>query len=207
MGRRYQQFSRRPLLALALAALALAPSACGGADAPARTRGEPSAGRWRTWVLTSAAQIAVPRPPARGSAPDKADLGALRRLVRARTPAMASAARAGNGQGAIEQWMDVNFELVAARAKDPPAASRAYGLLSVSIYDAVVAAWHAKYAFHRAPPQDVHALFAPGPDPSYPSEHAAIAGAASRVLAYLYPERPAAALDAMAERVARLRVV
>ena len=102
--------------------------------------------------------------------------------------------------------MEVNFDLVAARAKDPPAASRAYGLLSVAMYDAVVAAWHAKYAHRRRPPAGVDALFPPGPDPSYPSGEAAIAGAASRVLAYLYPERPAARLDAMAQAAARSRV-
>ncbi len=45
-----------------------------------------------------------------------------------------------------------------------------------------------------------------GADPSYPSEHAAMAGAASRVLAYLFPERPAAQYDAQGEAAAESRV-
>ncbi len=37
-------------------------------------------------------------------------------------------------------------------------------------------------------PEGHQPVVAPGPDPSHPDEHAAIAGAASRVLAYLFPE-------------------
>ena len=188
------------------AATIAALSGCGGSDAPASPRAEPSAGDWKTWVLSSSDQLGVPPPPAKGSAAASAELAELERLTRGRSAAIEREARAGNGQGAIGQWMDVNFELVAARAKDPPAASRAYGLLSVAMYDATVAAWRAKYRYRRKAPEDVEALFAAAPDPSYPSEHAAIAGAASRVLAYLYPERPAARLDAMADGAARSRV-
>jgi len=203
MRRRLRDRTVRWLLALGLVA-ASAVSACGDGNAPARSRSEPTAGAWKTWVLTSPDQVPVAPPPGDGSRAEPAE---LERLVRARSPADERDARAWNGLGAIGRWMDVNFDLVAARAKDPPAASRAYGLLSVAMYDATVAAWHAKARYRRKPPEVPGALFAPGSDPSYPSEHAAIAGAASRVLAYLYPERPAARLDAMAERAARLRVL
>jgi membrane-associated phospholipid phosphatase len=195
----------RKLAAIVAAALTIALSACGAGVSPAGTRGEPTAGNWKTWVLASPGQITVPAPPSR-AATDR-ETAELRRVAGSRTPAAERMARAWNGQAAIQRWMDVNFDLVAARAKDPPAASRAYGLLSVAMYDAVVATWHEKYRYRRSAPRAVGALFAPGPDPSYPSEHAAIAGAASRVLAYLYPERPAARLDAMADEAARSRVV
>jgi len=197
----------RPLLATAVVLAALAVGGCGEDDAPAGPRAEASAGTWRTWVLSSPGQIAVPAPPTEDSAEAKAELAELRRLGRSRTAAVEREVRAWDGPAGIERWMAVNFELVAARAKDPPAASRAYGLLSVAMYDAVVAAWHAKYRYRRDLPTDVGALLAPGPDPAYPSEHAVIAGAASRVLAYLYPERPAARLDLMAQQAARSRVV
>jgi membrane-associated phospholipid phosphatase len=52
----------------------------------------------------------------------------------------------------------------------------------------------------------VSRLAQPGADPSYPSEHAAIAGAASRVLSYLFPERPPVLYDALAEEAADSRV-
>ena len=188
--------------ALLAGLLALALSGCGGENS-ADASAESTAGAWTTWVLPSADAVSVPAPPAD---PDR-ERAELERLARARTPEMERLARAWDGQRAIERWMEVNFEYVADRAKDPPAASRAYALLSVAMYDAVVAAWHAKYRYRREPPRDVDALLEPGADPSYPSEQAAIAGAASRVLAYLYPERPAGRLEAMAEEAARSRVV
>jgi len=194
-------------VAAALTAAVLGLSGCGGDDAPADSRAEPSAGTWKTWVLPDPGRVSVPPPAAKGSAAAEAELAELRRLARTRSATTEQRARAGDGLAAIGQWMELNFQYVADRAKDPPAASRAYGLLSVAMYDAVVAAWHAKYRYRRAAPKDVGALFEPGPDPSYPSEHAAIAGAASRVLAYLYPERPGARLDALAARAARLRVL
>ena len=192
---------RLPLLHGALA-VALVLSGCAETDAPAQDRAESSAGSWRTWVVGSADDIAVRPPPAETDA----ELAELRRVAASRTPAMAREAERWDGEAAIARWMEVNFDYVAERAKDPPAASRAYGLLSVAMYDATVAAWKAKYRYRRDPPRDVDALFEPSAAPSYPSEHAAIAGAASRVLAYLYPERPAARLDAMAEQAARSRV-
>jgi len=204
-GRRDHPTAHGALALVASVALLVA-GGCGGGDAPAGQRTEPSAGSWRTWVLSSPDQIPVPPPPAEGSPAARAETEELRRLARERSPATERDARAGDGQAAIGQWMEVNFEFVAERAKDPPAASRAYGLLSVAMYDAVVATWHAKYRYRRKAPDAAGALLEAGPEPSYPSEHAAVAGAASRVLAYLYPERPAARLEAMADRAARARV-
>jgi membrane-associated phospholipid phosphatase len=179
---------------------------CGDAAEGSGSAAEPTAGSWKTWVLASPTQIAVPPPPAPGSAEEQQDRAELERLTADRSAAMERAAQNWDSRMAIEPWMNLNFELVAARAKDPVAASRAYALLSVAMYDASVAAWNAKYRYERDPPSDVDALVDPGPDPSYPSEHAVIAGAASRVLAYLYPERPAASYDAMAVDIARSRV-
>jgi membrane-associated phospholipid phosphatase len=165
-------------------AMALLVVGCGQGDGGSGPKGEPTAGRWHTWVLSSAGQIAVPAPPAPGSAGARADVDELRRLAQTRTAAMTRDARAVARRSPVEPWMSVNFELVANRAKNPVAASRAYGLLSVAMYDATVAAWNAKYRYRRSAPRDVDALLTAGPDPSYPSEHAVIAGAASRVLAY-----------------------
>jgi len=188
-------------------ALAVLAGGCGGDDDSGAPGSEPTAGTWRTWVLSSPEQVAVPAPPAAGSAAAKTDLAELRRLAETRTPAMVSEARSWARRSPFEPWMRVNFELVANRAKDPVAASRAYGLLAVAMYDATVAAWDAKYRYRRSVPDDIEALVAREADPTYPSAHAVVAGAASRVLAYLYPERPRERLDEMAERAGRQRVV
>src|SRR5438874_10575761 len=72
------------------------------------------------------------------------------------------------------------------------AAYRVLALVNVAIYDATVATWDAKYAFNRPRPSETDASLStllPIPSsPSYPSEHAAAAGAASAVLAYLFPK-------------------
>jgi membrane-associated phospholipid phosphatase len=64
-------------------------------------------------------------------------------------------------------------------------------LLSVAIYDATVAAWDSKYAYNRLRPTAFDPSLTatlPNPQsPSYPSEHAAVAGAASTVLALSVP--------------------
>jgi hypothetical protein len=124
---------------------------------------------WPTWVLTSAA--AVPVPP----------------LPRPTTAATTVAARTDAPLG--RQWLELAMASVAARAKDPPASSRAYALVAVAAYDALLAARH--WQTHPDPAQ-----------PAAPSDEGSVAGAASRVVAFLFPERSAAELDALAESVA-----
>jgi membrane-associated phospholipid phosphatase len=73
----------------------------------------------------------------------------------------------------------------------------------------VIAAWHWKFRYHRPRPDQLDCAISPSVEPphypTYPSEHAAIAGAASRVLAYLFPA-DAAALEASAEEAALSRL-
>lgn len=167
---------------------------------------EATAGAWKTWVLTSADQISLPPPPAPGSVQAKAELAELTDLAAKRTPAVVQEAHRWSDYPALEPWVKENMELVAEQSKNPPLASRGYGLVSVAVYDAIVATWHWKYVYNRKAPNASGAIVPVGPDPSYPSEHAAMAGAASRLLAYLFPERPAAAYDEEAEAAANARV-
>ena len=161
---------------------------------------ETTAGRWKTWALTSSAEIDVPSPPTGADAEREAD--EVRQLSSSKTAEdEASIARWGQSI-AVKPWLEMNMELVAAGVKDPPLASRGYALTSIAMYDAVVAAYHWKYEHGREGPEGDKA----GPDPSYPSEHAAIAGAASRILTYLFPDRPFGLFDELAEEAAESRV-
>ena len=79
----------------------------------------------------------------------------------------------------------------------------------MAIYDATIAAWKSKYFYNRTRPSEVDptlatAVATPG-SPSYPSEHAAAAGAAATVLAYFFPDE-ASSFQAMAEEAAQSRV-
>jgi len=73
-----------------------------------------------------------------------------------------------------------------------PIETRHLALMHVAIYDALVAAWDSKYTYNRPRPSEVDPSLTtviPNPQsPSYPSEYAVAAGAASTVLAYTFPD-------------------
>ncbi len=193
--------------------LALVAGACssGSDDTPkAAAAGgipaEAAAGNWKTWVLSSPEQIKVPAPPKAGSDSAKAELTELKDLAANRTPQVDQDAHHWSDYPALEPWVKENMQLVSEQSKNPPLASRGYGLVSVAMYDAVVSTYHWKYVYNREAPKGTNPVVPAGPDPSYPDEHAAIAGAASRVLAYLFPEKSAAQYDAEAEAAAESRV-
>lgn len=199
--------SRIARLLVGAALLAALATGCGSGDddSSATREPEPSAGQWKTWVLTSPGDVNVPPPPREGSpAADRDDAG-LAAAERERSEVVNDFARRIEREPAGQQWLERAMEFVASREKDPPASSRNYALVAVATYDATIAAWHWKHRYDRAPPEG-DSLFEPPADPSYPSEHAAIAGAASRVLAHLYPDESAARLEQEAQETAQSRV-
>ncbi|HVE46245.1 MAG TPA: vanadium-dependent haloperoxidase [Acidimicrobiales bacterium] len=174
--------------------------------APAEAAAEPAAGRWRTWVLSSGAEVKVPPPPAPGSAKAKADLAEVKRLAGNPTDAAEKTVAKWNGPLPTSQWTKTALDFVSHVSKNPPLSSRNYALVHVAMYDAAVASWHWKYAYEVEPPEGVDTLVPAGAEFSYPSEHAAMAGAASTVLAALYPNESALRLEEMAEEAATSRV-
>ncbi|MDQ6836779.1 MAG: vanadium-dependent haloperoxidase, partial [Actinomycetota bacterium] len=167
---------------------------------------EPTAGTWKTWVLASADQIKVPPPPAAGSPQATAELAEVKDLAARRTGDQIDAAHKWGDYPATEPWTLADMRLVSEKSKNPPLASRGYALVSVAMADAMTAAWHWKEIYNRAPPKGVATVLPATADPSYPSEHAALAGAASRVLGYLFPEASQATYDEMAAQAGDSRV-
>lgn len=191
--------------------LALVVGACGSTDkkaavAPNAVPATGSPGTWKTWVLASADQIRVPAPPANGSPEAMAELAELKDLAGKRTDQVTQDAHKWSDYPSIEPWVTENMKLVAQQSKNPPLSSRDYSLVSVAMYDATVASYHWKDLYKRPAPSGANPAIPAGPDPSYPDDHAAIAGAASRVLAYAFPEKPAATYDQEAEAAADSRV-
>lgn len=68
---------------------------CGDPAGDSGSAAEPSAGTWKTWVLASPTQIAVPPPPAPGSVEEEQDRAELERLAGDRTPAVELPPRGG----------------------------------------------------------------------------------------------------------------
>lgn len=187
-------------------ALALGVAACGGDDDETAGKSEnqlrlkpaSSAGSWKTWVLDSGADVRVPPPPKPGSAAAQSDMRRLEDAKEGGTQEEELVARAYTRTPVVEPWNEQTAQLVARRPKDVPYSSRAYSNMAVAMYDAVVAATHWQQRYKRKPPAG-ESVVKRAAEYSYPSEHAAMAGATSRVLAYLFPEYPKARLDEKAE--------
>ncbi len=129
-------------------------------------------------------------PPSSGSPEEAAEMDEIWGIQLKRTPKMMNAARTWD-EGGVIRWNEIARDLVAKHNTDPPMASRAYSLLSVAQYDALVMAWNNKYYYDRAAPAQVDARIYPlvsSNEPSYPSEHAAIAAASAEVLKYIFSE-------------------
>lgn len=164
---------------------------------------EPDAGSWKTWVLSSGTEIAVPPPP-KGQAARR-DVAAVVRAAAARTDETLSDIRFWDTGSPGFRWNQVGAQLMAANPA--PDTFRVVTYLNLAIYDATIASWAWKQHYRRRRPGG------PGLDtaidtpdsPSYPSEHGAAAGAAVGVLGHLYPDQ-AADLAAKAREHAASRV-
>jgi membrane-associated phospholipid phosphatase len=145
---------------------------------------EPNAGQWRTWVLPSGSALRLPPPPdAAASAAEVETLAAMMQDATADDKAQIAFWDAGSPG---YRWLQLGSQQLLAQNVPPTMYTRGMALLSVAIYDATVAAWDSKFAYNRVPP-GVQPLVNVPANPSYPSEHAVAAGAASAVLAYLLP--------------------
>lgn len=165
---------------------------------------EPNAGNWKTWVLTSGDQMRLPPPP--DEAATRAEIEQLKVIAKQRDPATLDRIIWWNAGPPGYRWTSI---AIPPGQSNATLHSRIMALLSVAIYDATVAAWDSKYVYKRLHPTAFDPSLTaalPNPQsPSYPSEHAVIAGAASTVLAYLFPEK-ADDFKARAEEAAQVWV-
>ena len=176
--------------------------------APGGEQIEPGAGSWRTWVLASGSQLRLPPPPDRKAT--TAELRELTKLVGQRDAQALDRISYWDAGAPGYRWNELAVAASAKHNINIIRASRALALLDVAIYDATVAAWDTKYTYWRPRPSQVEpslrTVLSPPASPSYPDEHAVAAGAASHVLAYLFPA-DAAAFGSMAEEAGRSRLV
>ncbi|HYE07061.1 MAG TPA: vanadium-dependent haloperoxidase [Planctomycetota bacterium] len=173
--------------------------------------------RWSqtdAWFLDSDERFLPPPPPAYGSSEFVAALAEVRAISDTRTPEqLAIAQRWGDGPGTPTppgHWNAIACALIDEACHDEGEAAAALSLVQRAVMDAGICVWHAKYAYCLArPPQADPAITTPIGLPNFPaytSGHAGFSGAASEVLAYLFPER-AGDLRAMAEEAAASRVI
>ncbi len=174
-------------------------------------------GTWKTYVLTSPAEVAVPEPTAVSSNEYKAELVAVKNKVESLTASEKETVKHW-GAGSVYRWNEIARELSAkynlppasnAEGKypvpdaanpladpkfpfaNPPYASRALAYLSVAQFDALVSTWHYKFKYNRksASKNDgtISTLLPETNLPSYPSEEAVVASASYAVLVAMFP--------------------
>jgi len=168
----------------------------------------PNAGNWKTWVLSSGKAITVPPPPS--EAATAGELSWLKDFAAQNDTRITAQIKYWDAGPPAYRWVDfVTARQIAGQAVGAPNVNRPYAYLSVAIYEATVAAWNAKYTYNRKRPSEadpsVPTRVAVPRSPSYPSEHAAAAGAAAAVLAYFLPNE-SASLQALAEEAGRSRL-
>ena len=162
--------------------------------------GGPQVGQWKTWVLTSSHEIPVPAPPAETSDQTTAELAELRQLQQERSPITNTAIQYYNAVPATQRWHDLAFALARAEKQSPNRQARLAAILHTALHDTLIVTWAAKYQFNRKSPSQMapdvtQVVTITGevlaPEPSYPSEHAALAGTAVGILTGFFPKEEA----------------
>src|SRR5262249_48262733 len=156
-----------------------------------------------------------PAPPAETSDQTTAELAELRQLQQERSPLANTAIQYYNAVPATQRWHDLAFALARAEKQSPNRQARLAAILHTALHDAVIATWAAKYQFNRKQPSQMAPDVTPGDlitgaipalEPSYPSEHAALAGTAVGILTSFFPKEEAN-LKAMATEVGQTRLL
>ncbi len=173
----------------------------------------PTAGTWRTWVLSSGSELR-PGPRHAYDSPElAAELEELRNFQRTpQTNTTAMFWEYGAGGSRLHWfWNEILQRKVLeyGLADNPPRAARAFLLPNMALYEVLVACWDAKYAYWAMRPSQVDPsfspLFPPPNHPSYPSAHSCFSQAVSATMAYLFP-RDAASFYALADQASEARL-
>jgi membrane-associated phospholipid phosphatase len=214
----WPRLSRRTLLASTTAGVALAPlvpfrHALAGSVAPTAARAlvaqeaGASPATWRTWVLSSASELR-PEAPAE---PTQDELAELIQMQADRDDVMTALIQQWNSRPAVLVWTDLanaaypEFKISALRQY------RANALLQTAMADAVLATYDAQDAYAAPLPANLDAQISPlaglvAGRPAFPSEHAAVAGAAAAVLTALLPGAAPARFTDLATQAATTRL-
>ena len=192
-------------------------------------------GTWKPIIAVSGTDVTVASPTATTSAEYIAEIAALKTAVSSATSDQKTAVKYW-GAGATIRWNEIARDLAAqynippnynadgtypvpnaanplAYPRfpfcNPPYAARAFALLSVAQYDALVATYKYKMQFKRVAPYKIDATITPSVPksdlPSYPSEDAVIAAASRELLIFLFPgEKPLLETKATEHKNSRL---
>ena len=169
----------------------------------------PQMATWKTWVLKDGSQLRPGPPPAYNS-PDMAAQVAMVKNFN-RTVASNTAVYFWASAFVYKLWGDTLDQKIFeySLSANPPRAARAYALVSVAQYDALIACWDSKYTYWEMRPFQLDpsiTTVVPTPNfPGYVAAHATLSQASATMLSYLFPA-DAAYFQAQAQQAADSRV-
>src|SRR5215212_5191120 len=198
-------FSRRALVGSSLAAATvwrLGTSPVLGA----RQEGPSDRKTWRTWLLKAVDELR----PAAPADPASSEMDELLDYQSRRADETAAIVTKWGSRPAVIPWVEIGLDLSGEFGFSGPRTSRAQALLRTALYDTVLANLDAQEAYPREMPSVANPRLTPmeGVDtnaPSFPSLHAAVAGAAGAVLPYLFPDAEAGRFEPLVEEAATSR--
>jgi hypothetical protein len=169
---------------------------------------EPQAGTWKTWVISSGRDYRLTPPP--DATTTAQELDQLTQLAAKRDQAALDVIAYWDTGSPSYRWSELMVTELLKNGVPWQLSVRDLSLMHIAIYDAMIAAWDSAYAYNRAHPSaaknDLTTVIPNPPYPSYPSAHAVAAGAASEVLAYVFPDR-AAFFRSKAQEAAQSRAI
>jgi len=167
---------------------------------------EPGAGNWKTFAISSAKDYRVPPPPDERATRD--EIAWLKQFSGNTDPRIEEQIRFWDAGAPSYRWVDMMVKRQTGGQPMTAFPHRVFTYVTMAMHDATIAAWESKYHYNRPRPSEVDNTLRPRlavpRSPSYPSEHAAAAGAAAAVLAALLPAE-GQVFQAMAEEAARSR--
>src|SRR5918994_2896729 len=192
--------TRRAVLGSVLAARTAVAIPVGVRDAAAESNG--TSDRWRTWLLTAGDELR----PAKPTPPTADELSELVALQGQRTAATLATIARWDDPTVVLPWTTLALDLIRVHQPNPVRAARALALLHVALYDTLVATADARAAHPRPGPAMDIAIVPLGSavleSSSFPSDQAAVAGAAPMVLYYLFSKESSGAFIALGEEAA-----
>jgi hypothetical protein len=162
---------------------------------------EPNCGNWRSWVISNGQALRPPTPAAYGSAEFNVQVHEVYDVNQTLTPdRLAIAHFWADGAGTFTppgHWNQIGVDMGVNTGLNEPRMARMLALLGMAQADAFICCWDCKYAYWSVRPvtairATIDSTWLPPivtpPFPSYPSGHSTTSGAASAVLAYIFPD-------------------
>jgi membrane-associated phospholipid phosphatase len=140
---------------------------------------------WSTWLLSSASELRLGPPP--DAAETRSELAEVQALADERDATALDRISYWDAGAPPYRWTQRAVKYAQSHGVGGNRAFRLMALMSVAIYDAVVAASDSQQTYNRARPATSREAIAMPASHGYPDERAAAAGAAEAVLAYAFP--------------------